>query len=129
MNLNVVILFVIIHSKSVFTTIIFDIDPDYKTCPGVVNDLFDISKMEVIAVNDNENFLNGSFKILHPIKAPFKGSFTTTRLIRGQWVKAEINRQVSDLCSAMINPVDIVYRLLKNVKSRCPVKAGVKLIN
>lgn len=124
----VVVLFVLINFSSVvFPAIIFDIDPDYKDCPGVVNDIFDLSKLEIIPINDSATFLNGPFKILNEIKSPFKVLFTTKRLIKGQWVKGELNKHIIDFCLTMKNRLDVFYPIAKHFKSRCPTKAGVKL--
>lgn len=127
MQFNTVVLIVLINFSYVFTKILFDIDPDFRLCPGVANDIFDVSKVEVIAVNDSLTYLNGTFKILSNIKSPFKVSLTTQRFNRGQWVKGELNRDILDFCFVMRNRLDIVYPLTKHIKSRCPVKAGVKL--
>lgn len=126
MKFNIVVLIVLIKFLFVFTKIIFDIDPDVQLCKEIANDIFDISKMEVIPVNDSVTFLNGTFKILNDIKSPFKVKITTERYIKGQWVKGELNRNIYDFCYSMKDRLDIVYPLTKHVKSRCPVKAGVE---
>lgn len=119
----IVILFLLINC--VLSKTIFDIDGERRPCPGIVNDLYDISTLDVIAINDSVKVLNGTFKILSEIKSPFELRITTQRLIRGQWVNGEINRVVNDFCVDMRNPLDALYTITKQLKNKCPFKPGV----
>lgn len=123
MIVSVVVLFLLINC--VLSKIIFDIDGDRRSCPGIVDDLFDISNLEVIAINDSLNVLNGTFKVLSEIKSPFVFRITSQRLTRGQWVSGEINRVINDFCVTMRSPVDAVYTITKHLKNKCPFKPGV----
>lgn len=123
MRVSVVVLFTIINC--VLSKVIFDIDGEQRPCPGIINDLYDISELEIIAINDTLNVLNGTFKVLSEMRSPFEYRITTQRLTRGQWVSGEINRVVSDFCVAMQNRLDAVYTISKHFKNRCPFKPGV----
>lgn len=119
----VVVLFVLINC--VFSKIRFDFGADRKSCPGIIDDLFDISDMEVIAVNDTLNVLHGTFKVINELKSPCILQVTSKRFTRGQWVNGELNRLVHDMCLIIKNPTDAFYTIMKHIKNSCPFKPGV----
>lgn len=123
MKVSVVVLFILVNY--VLSKVEFDFDADFKTCPKTLDDIVDMSGLEIVAVNDTLNALNGTIKFLNDIKSPFRFEFKTERFIRGQWVNGEINRVVNDLCFTMNNPLDSIYTVTKNMKKKCPWKKGV----
>jgi hypothetical protein len=85
---------------------------------------WDLSNFEIYAENDTHTFFNGSWKFLKDVSTPWYTHFYVERELRGSWVINSFDRNNTDYCANIHNPLDPYYYMFKNVQG-CPIKAGV----
>lgn len=86
----------------------------------------DFSSMEVIAEDQKHSFLNGSFKFMKDLKAPWDYKLYTERFERGQWNVFAFNKRVKDFCAVMHKSSEPWYGFYKGVPG-CPAAKGVSI--
>jgi hypothetical protein len=90
------------------------------------NGYLDTSNLELYPINDTTIALNGSFKILKTIDAPWEIQFSSERYTKRKWVPGEINRQIDDFCAIIQDESEPWYHITSLFKNKhCPFKAGM----
>ena len=87
--------------------------------------VFDFSNFELVPVNDTHTFTNGSWKFLHRLQSPWRGSMITEKYVRGEWLMQAFSRQYSDICATFHNPLEPFYDFTKDMVG-CPAEKGVR---
>lgn len=121
---------ILLQQQIVNSTLRIAVDEGIETCvePEKKANYLDWSRLELIAPNDIDVFLNGSLKFLKPVKDSFMMYFYSEKFDRGQWTSALLTKKIKDFCTVMHNPTEIWYAKTKHLKS-CPIPAGVSKIN
>lgn len=89
--------------------------------------IYDVSGLEIVAVDDFNCFLNGSWKFNKDVEAPWENIGFTERFERGKLDLYAFSRRVPDLCSTLHSHAEPWYNIHKNVQPEgCPIKAGVR---
>lgn len=83
--------------------------------------------MQLVPVNDTHTFINGTWRFMQDLAAPWRASCVAERYIRGKWFREAINRQYNDLCKVWHSPSEPFYEVSKT-QPGCPMKSGVKKI-
>lgn len=119
--LNLFICFTSILGKIAFLP-----DDRIEDCtePGERAGYYDLSEVELIMETDTDIYLNGTFKFLHEVTAPWKARVYTEQFVRDQWVPSVIEKKIPDFCQSLHSPTEPWYNHLKHVQG-CPIPAGV----
>lgn len=103
-----------------------DVQEGIEDCtkPDERLDYFDLNELNIFVNEDLTAFLNGTFKFLKDVSAPFRVLAYTEEYRRGEWVPWIMRKDISDWCHAMHSPTEFWYHIMQN-NSGCPLKAGV----
>jgi hypothetical protein len=88
---------------------------------------FNYDSFEIITVSDTEIFLNGSIKIIKELKAPWVSEIYAEQFVRNSCIQTPLQRKFNDICPHLHNPLEIWYKLMKNVQG-CDYKEGVRTL-
>jgi hypothetical protein len=101
----------LLSSLLIFTTIPFAVsvmkfvlDEKIEICSK--EHTLDISKFQLIMINDTTTVANGSIKSLQEIKSPWKLGFFGEQFERGVWFK-KFERKFDDFCKNVLKPSEM----------------------
>jgi len=103
---------------------------DYEFC---VNETFnagkfDFSELEFMAESDDHVYVNGSWKFVKEVHAPWTATIFTEKYDRSQWVIDTLYKRIPDFCAVVQDPLQPWYPLTSHFEHKnCPFPAGVSL--
>lgn len=87
---------------------------------------FNVDNVSIIVESDFEIFVDGSAKIMKPLKSPWKSEYFAEQLNRNEWVRSPIQKKFNDLCLNFHNPLELWYQFTKNLPG-CPFASQVNV--
>lgn len=83
----------------------FTIDEKIHSCNNGSLNYFDISTINITAINDTYTVVNGKLKILKLISRPWRFALIGERYDRGKW-NLMLQRKVENFCDHILNPLE-----------------------